>query len=87
MKELIILAHVITDSVNAGFIPAAQRLGLSIVLLTDHAEAHRQYFNQVGLPAYPNEIVVCDVFNPLAVIETITCRAGTPVAIFSNSDR
>ncbi|MDP1678750.1 MAG: ATP-grasp domain-containing protein [Candidatus Nitrotoga sp.] len=86
MKELIILAHVITDSVNAGFIPAAQRLGLSIVLLTDHAEAHRQYFNQMGLPAYPNEIVACDVFNPLAVIETITCRAETPVAIFSNSD-
>lgn len=86
MKELIILAHVITDSVNAGFIPAAQRLGLSIILLTDHIEAHRQYFNQTGLPAYPNEIVACDVFNPLAVIETITCRAEIPVAIFSNSD-
>ena len=86
MKELIVLAHVITDSVNAGFIPAARRLGLSIVLLTDRVEAHRQYFKQIGLPAYPNEIIDCDVFNPLAVIETITCRAEKPVAFFSNSD-
>lgn len=86
MKELVILAHVITDSINTGFIPAAQRLGLSIVLLTDDAEVHRQYFNQEKLPAYPNEIIACDVFNPVAVIETITCRAKTPAAIFSNSD-
>ena len=86
MRELIILAHVSTDAVNGGFIPAAQRPGLSVVLLTDHAEAHRQYFNQAGLPAYPSEIVACDVFNPLAVIDTITCRAQTPAAIFSNSD-
>lgn len=85
MRELIILTHVATDSVNDGFIPAAQRLGLSIVVLTDHAEAHRQHFNQAGLPAYPDEIVACDVFNPLAVIDTITCRAQTPAAIFSNS--
>ena len=86
MRELIILAHVLTDSVNGGFIPAAQRLGLSIVLLTDHAEAHRQHFNQTGLPGYPGEIIACDVFNPLAVIDTITCRPQTPAAIFSNSD-
>ena len=86
MRELIILAHVSTDAVNGGFIPAAQRLDLSVVLLTDHAEAHRQYFNQAGLSAYPSEIVACDVFNPLAVIDTITCRAQTPAAIFSNSD-
>lgn len=86
MRELIILAHVPTDSVNGGFIPAAQRLGLFIVLLTDHAEAHRQHFNQTGLPGYPGEIIACDVFNPLAVIDTITCRAQTPAAIFSNSD-
>nr|SPS05774.1 conserved protein of unknown function [Candidatus Nitrotoga fabula] len=86
MKELIILAHVLTDSVNTGFIPAAQRLGLSVVLLTDHAEDHRQHFNQNRLPAYPHEIIACDVFNPVAVIETITCRPEAPVAIFSNSD-
>ncbi len=86
MKVLIILTHVITDSINIGFIPAAQRLGLSVVILTDYAEAHRQHFSQTGLPAYPAEIVACDVFNPLAVIEAITHRMREPIAIFSNSD-
>lgn len=86
MRELILLAHVPTDSVNDGFIPAAQRRGLSVVLLTDHAEAHRQHFSRPGLAAYPHEIVACDVFNPLAVIDAITCRAEAPTAVFSNSD-
>lgn len=86
MKELIILAHVPTDSINDGFILAAQRLGLSVVLLSDHAEAHQQHFGQTGLAAYPSEIIACDVFNPLAVIGALTCRLQTPAAIFSNSD-
>ncbi|WP_018077816.1 ATP-grasp domain-containing protein [Thiobacillus denitrificans] len=86
MREIILLAHVPTDSVNDGFIPAAQRRGLSVVLLTDHAEAHRQHFSRPGLAAYPHEIVACDVFNPLAVIDAITCRAEAPTAVFSNSD-
>lgn len=86
MKELIILAHVPTDSINDGFIPAAQRLGLSVVLLTDHVEGHRKHFGQAGLAAYPGEIVACDVFNPLAVMGVLTCRLQTPAAIFSNSD-
>ena len=86
MRALILLAHVPTDSVNDGFIPAAHRRDLPVVLLTDHAEAHRQHFSRPGLAAYPHEIVACDVFNPLAVIDAITCRAEAPAAIFSNSD-
>ncbi|PTN12401.1 ATP-grasp domain-containing protein [Nitrosomonas aestuarii] len=86
MREIIILTHVITDSVNTGFIPAAQRLGLSVVLLTDNAEAHREYFSQSTLSAYPAAIFSCDVFNPLAVIEAVTRRPQKPAAIFSNSD-
>ena len=86
MKELIILAHVPTDSISNGFIPAAQRLGLTVVLLTDHAEDHRQHFARAGLAAYPAEIIACDVFNPLAVIGALTGRDPGPVAIFSNSD-
>jgi biotin carboxylase len=86
MQEIIMLAHVLTDSVNEGFIPAASRLGHPVVLLTDHAEAHREYFGRAGLPAYPTEIVACDVFNPIAVINAITCRSGSPAAVFSNSD-
>ncbi|MBC7859856.1 MAG: ATP-grasp domain-containing protein [Burkholderiaceae bacterium] len=86
MRELIILAHVPTDSINEGFIPAAQRLGLSVVLLTDHADAHRRHFSQAELAAYPSDIIACDVFNPLAVIDVLTCRAQAPAALFSNSD-
>jgi biotin carboxylase len=84
MTDLIVLAHVPTEAVNLGFLPAARRLGLSVTLLTDHAEAHRRHFSTAGLPAYPDEIVACDVFNPLAVIEAIGHRP--PRAIFSNSD-
>lgn len=86
MREIVILANVPTDAVNVGFIPAAQRLGLKVVLLTDQAESHRQYFGQGGRAAYPHEIVACDVFNPLAVVDAVTARAQPPAALFSNSD-
>jgi len=86
MQEIIMLAHVLTDSVNEGFIPAASQLGYSVIVLTDHAEAHRNYFGQAGLPAYPAEIIACDVFNPVAVLNAITRRSSAPAAIFSNSD-
>jgi biotin carboxylase len=86
MQEIIILAHVLTDAINEGFIPAASRLGYQVVLLTDDAQAHREHFAQEGLPAYPSEIVACDVFNPIAVINAITCRSAIPAAVFSNSD-
>lgn len=86
MKELILLAHVPTDAVNSGFLPAADRLGLKVVLLTDQPDAHRHYFQDRQLPAYPAEIVSCDVFNPLAVINTLSRRASAPAVIFSNSD-
>ncbi|MBF6648739.1 siderophore biosynthesis protein [Methylobacter sp. BlB1] len=85
-QELILLTHVPTESVNEGFLPAARRLGLSPVLLTDQAEAHRQHFSQSGLSAYPDAIISCDVFNPLAVIEAISRRGRKPAAVFSNSD-
>jgi biotin carboxylase len=86
MQTLILLAHMPTDSVNEGFLPAAKSLGLSVTLLTDSADAHRAYFAKSGLPAYPNEILSCDVFNPLAVIDALAHRPARPAAIFSNSD-
>lgn len=86
MQNLIVLAHVPTDSVNEGFLPAARSLGLSVTLLTDCADAHRAHFARSGLPAYPDDILSCDVFNPLAVIDALTQRAPRPAAIFSNSD-
>lgn len=84
MPDLAILAHVPTDAVNEGFLPAAHRLGLSVALLTDHADAHRRHFAQSDLPAYPDQIIACDVFNPIAVIEALGRKS--PNAIFSNSD-
>ena len=86
MQELILLAHVPTAAVNDGFLPAAKALGLAVVLLTDCADAHRADFAPSGLAAYPDEIVSCDVFNPIAVIDAITRRGRRPAAVFSNSD-
>jgi biotin carboxylase len=85
-QELILLAHVPTDAVNEGFLPAAKALGLKVLLLTDCADAHRAHFAQAGRASYPDEILACDVFNPLAVIDAITRRAARPAAVFSNSD-
>lgn len=84
MANLAIVAHVPTDAVNDGFLPAARRLGLSVTLLTDHADAHRRHFARAGLPAYPDQIIACDVFNPVAIVEALDGRI--PEAIFSNSD-
>lgn len=86
MPTLILLAHVPTDAVNEGFLPAARHLGFSVTLLTDRAEAHRQYFSTEDWPAYPDRIIECDVFNPLAIISEISRHAERPAAIFSNSD-
>lgn len=86
MPTLILLAHVPTDAINEGFLPAAQRLGLGVTLLTDRAEAHRHYFSVEDRPAYPDRIIKCDVFNPVTVISEISRHAERPAAIFSNSD-
>lgn len=84
MANLVIVAHAPTDAVNDGFLPAARRIGLSVTLLTDHTDAHERHFAQPGLPAYPDQIIACDVFNPVAIIEALDGRQ--PEAIFSNSD-
>lgn len=84
-RSLVILTHVSTEAVNNGFLPAARALGLSVTLVTDQPEQHFEHFSQPDLPAYPDEIVGCDVFNPLAVIDLLEQRQ-TPAAVFSNSD-
>lgn len=86
MQELVVLTHVPTDAINEGFLPAARRMGLAVTLVTDCADAHRAHFAKPGLAAYPDEILCCDVFNPLAVIDLLTHRSGRPAAVFSNSD-
>ncbi|MDI1308869.1 MAG: hypothetical protein PSV17_05485 [Methylotenera sp.] len=49
MRELVTVAHVPSDSINEGFITAANTIGLSVVLLTDCAQLHREHFTQSDL--------------------------------------
>lgn len=86
MKELVVIAHVPTVAVDLGFIPAAHRLGLSVTLLTDCAPAYRQQLASAAPEQRPDQLLACDVFNPLAIIEVLTRRGTMPGAIFSNSD-
>lgn len=84
-NALVILTHVRHAAITEGFLPAAKRLGLPVVLLTDHRLDYLEYFSQH--PEYaPQQIVECDVFNPLGVIDVLRTLDIRPVAVFSNSD-
>lgn len=74
-RRLYLVAGKVTDSVTHGFLPAADRLGLDVTVLTDRPGEHE--------PAYPRyEIVECDVTDFRNIVDVV--RA--PDAIFSNSD-
>lgn len=76
----LIVSHVVNAAVIEGFIPAAQQLGYPVVLVTDQYRAHNQILEgQV-------QILECDVFNPLAILDALTEEGMTPAAVFSNSD-
>ena len=86
MRDTVLfLAHVPTEALNRGFLPAAQSMGLKVILLTDQAATHHHYFSQPDLPAYPEQILQCDVFNPLSVIDLLS-ELPAPVGIFSTRD-
>lgn len=86
MRDTVLfLAHVPTEALNRGFLPAAQSMGLKVILLTDQAATHHHYFSQPDLPAYPEQILQCDVFNPLSVLDLLS-ELPAPVGVFSNSD-
>ncbi|MBY4676363.1 ATP-grasp domain-containing protein [Marinobacterium arenosum] len=85
MKErFVILAHVPTDSVTAGFIPALRQRQLPLLVVTDQPERHQALVEQAILA--PDEILPADVFNPLAVLNALAQQQVTPLAVFSNSD-
>ncbi|MGI5322806.1 ATP-grasp domain-containing protein [Actinomadura nitritigenes] len=72
--SLYVVAGKATDSVTHGFLPAAARLGLDVVLLTDRPAAHADVAGRV---------VECDVSD----FRHIIARVGDePAGIFSNSD-
>ncbi|WP_141577932.1 ATP-grasp domain-containing protein [Actinomadura sp. WMMA1423] len=75
-----LIAGKATDSVTHGFLPAAARLGLDVVLLTDRPAAH-----DAGVPVA--ECDVSDFRDVIACIADISARTGRgPAAVFSNSD-
>lgn len=76
--QMYVLALNPTDSVTEGFLPAAQRLGLGITLLTDQPQAHRDRHPDI-------EVLECNVRDHHAIITRISAH-HTPDAIFSNSD-
>lgn len=79
-KPYVIVSHVVNTAVTEGFIPAAQKLGYPVVLLTDHAVAHNQVLDDSV------RVIECEVFNPLSILDTLTEWGITPAALFSNSD-
>ncbi|MER6912596.1 siderophore biosynthesis protein [Streptomyces sp. NPDC000594] len=80
--QMYVLAHNPTDSVTEGFLPAADRLGLDVTLLTDQPGAHRDRYRE----RHPGvEILDCDVRDFHAVISRISGHRR-PDAVFSNSD-
>lgn len=85
ISPLVILTHVRHAAVTEGFLPAAHRLGFPVVLVTDHRLDHLHYFSTVTDNA-PLQIIECDVFNPLSVIDALRSAGIRPAAVFSNSD-
>jgi len=81
--QIVILALNPTDSVTEGFLPAAERLGAEVSLLTDTPDAHaRAYANRT---CAPRTIVDCNVTEARDVVGLLS-RLGRPDAVFTNSD-
>ncbi|MCL7750272.1 ATP-grasp domain-containing protein [Guyparkeria hydrothermalis] len=85
-QPIVFVAHVVTETLNEGFLIAARELGLDPVIVTDLPGDHRRHFSQEGLAAYPEKVLGCDVFNPIAIIETLQEADIEPKAVFSHSD-
>ncbi|MFD2421578.1 ATP-grasp domain-containing protein [Amycolatopsis pigmentata] len=76
-----------TDAVTHGLIPAAARLGLPLVVLTDRPEEHRAAY--AGSEHPPQAIEPVEVREPGAIAArtlALASRHGKPAALFSNSD-
>ncbi|POM24823.1 argininosuccinate lyase [Actinomadura rubteroloni] len=72
MGALYVVAGKPTDAVDHGFLPAAARLGVPVVLLTDRPDDH----------AFDGPVVRCDVTDVRALVAAV----DDPLALFTNSD-
>lgn len=82
--QMVIITHVENRAVCEGFIPASLKLGYEVILITDHSLDHKHFFSRVA--SGPKQIIECDVFNPLSIIDLLNTCAIKPQVVFSNSD-
>ncbi|WP_019634673.1 ATP-grasp domain-containing protein [Actinomadura atramentaria] len=75
--SLYLAAGKVTDAVTHGFLPAAARLGVPVVLLTDRPAAHAAVFD--------GPVVRCDVTDHRAIVAAAE-DGPEPLGIFTNSD-
>jgi biotin carboxylase len=75
---LYLLALNPTDSVSAGFLPAATALGLDVTLLTDQPDSHRRQHSNL-------RVQHCEVRALDAIVAAIS-NGPAPTAVFTNSD-
>jgi biotin carboxylase len=98
--RLTLVASKPTDSVTFGFLPAAARLGLDVVLVTDQPAEHERVIAKSRLLPRPGcvppdaepladtgpvRIVDCDVWDARGLVSAIAALPAQD-AIFSNSD-
>ena len=98
--RLHLIASKPTDSVIFGFLPAAARLGLDVIVLTDQPEAHERAVTRArgpvrpgpcpgrasdGAGAAPARMVGCDPWDVRALIARMAALPAAD-AVFSNSD-
>ncbi|HEY7865446.1 MAG TPA: hypothetical protein VIC51_05535, partial [Psychromonas sp.] len=82
--QMVIITHVENRAVCEGFIPASLKLGFEVILITDHGLDHKRFFSSVAKG--PKQIIECDVFNPLSIIDLLNTHGIKAQVIFSNSD-
>lgn len=76
-----------TDAVTHGLLPAAARLGLQTVLLTDQPDAHHAaYLNHPHPPVAVERADVRDAGEVAARVLVLAARYGAPEVLLSNSD-
>lgn len=85
----VLITHVVNDAVIEGFIPALLKLrhvpDSQLIIITDDKEEHMDALIATPLGAQIS-ILECDVFNPLAIIDTLNNYHILPNLVFSNSD-
>ncbi|GLZ30081.1 carboxylate--amine ligase [Lentzea sp. NBRC 105346] len=75
-----------TDAVTVGLLPAAHRLGLESVLLTNQVDDHLKAYENGPAPIAVIDTDVRDAGAVAARVHSLVARFGRPDALLSNSD-